>query len=120
MKNATHFQATLVLKNTQIHILKNRDNTSHAYLKPLKMGVGEREKAWKWGKALVAVATETCRNCASEKQSAGETESERVGRVQEGIGGKIEILIIFLNWLKLIRQREENEYISKMKIARQK
>lgn len=104
----------------QIHTLKNRDNTSHAYLKPLKMGVGEREKAWKWGKALVAVATETCRNCAREKRSAEERERAREGRVREGIGGKIEILIIFLNWFKLIRQREENEYILKTKIGGQK
>lgn len=54
------------LKNMQIHTLKT-DIDSHAYLMPLEKGVGERLSAWKWGKALVAVATETCRICASEK-----------------------------------------------------
>lgn len=52
------------LGNMQIRTLKT-DIDSHAYLMPLKKRL--RQSAWKWGKALVAVATETSRNCTSEK-----------------------------------------------------
>ncbi len=36
-------------------------------------------------------------------------ERARGGREEKRIGGKIEILIMHLNWFKLNRQREENK-----------
>ncbi len=38
-----------------------------------------------------------------------EREPEEGGREEKRIGGKIEILIMHLNWFKLNRQREENK-----------
>ncbi len=44
-----------------------------------------------------------------ERERERERERARGGREEKRIGGKIEILIMHLNWFKLNRQREENK-----------